>query len=94
MREHVDDSGRFIGRPALERAPLVRRKDQESEDGDSEYSGEKHGGSDVGARLAPRRSRGGHGRVLRLTESPLQRFSSHGSNGSSWKRQRERDGAR
>jgi len=91
MREHVDDSDRFIGRPALERAPIVRRKDQESDDGDNEESGEKHGACDVGPRLAPRRNRGGHGRVLRLTESPLQRFVSHGSNGSSWKRETAHD---
>lgn len=90
MREHIDDSERSIGSPALERAPIVRRKDQESDDGNHEDSGEKHGERDVGPRLAPRRNRGGHGRILRLTESPLQRFGSHGGNGSSCKTERQR----
>lgn len=47
MRENVDDSDRLIGNPALERTQLVRRKDQESDDGDNEKNGENYGGLGV-----------------------------------------------
>lgn len=72
MREHVDDGDRLVRNTALERAKLVRRKDQGSDDGDNEKSGENYGCLGVRERLAPRRIRGGHGRVLGLTSSPFQ----------------------
>ena len=43
MREHVDDGDRLVRNTALERAKLVRRKDQGSDDGDNEKSGENYG---------------------------------------------------